>query len=99
MIRSQGEVTIPGYASGPISFEVYAFNGTVPFGPNSLPAGISAPFTLPGIATGISPVSDLFNGGVGGPYLEPFSVGFVPEPATMTLFSLGAAAFVLRRRK
>jgi hypothetical protein len=88
-----GVATIPGYSSGPITFQVAAFTG----GPDYLTAttrGLSGFLDLAGIATGTSPVGDL------GPNLTAFTVQIVPEPSTLALIGLGTGALLfLRRRK
>lgn len=89
------EVTIPGYTAGPISFIVQAFNGADYA--SSLIRGQSAEFTLPAIATGQSPVGDLFNSGNGG--LQGFTVAIVPEPSIFALAGLGSAALLAFRKR
>lgn len=87
-----GVATIPGYVSGPIQFQVSAFNGA-DYATSSV-RGLSAVLNLSGIATGTSPVGDL------GPDLVAFTVSTVPEPSTLALLGLGTGALLfLRRRK
>jgi len=84
--------SIPGYVSGPITFQVLAYNGA-DYASSTI-RGASALFTLPGIATGALPVGEF------GPGLQAFSVAIVPEPSTLALLGLGTAALLfLRRRK
>jgi len=92
-----GDVSIPGYTSGPVTFEVVAYNGA------SLAAsttwGRSGAFTM----TSISP-----GGAVPTPVLGDTGTGFpnffvatpVPEPTTLALAGFGGlAALVAFRRK
>jgi hypothetical protein len=89
-----GIVTIPGYAGGPITFQVLAYDGTGYGSATTTFQGTSTLFTLPSIATGTQPVGEF------GPALLAFSVQPVPEPSTLALFGLGTAALLfLRRRK
>lgn len=88
-------VVIPQYTTGPISFKVQAFNGA-DFDTSPV-RGESAAFTLASIATGTTPVGDLFNGGVGG--LQGFSVALVPEPSVLALIGLGSTGLLLFRRR
>jgi hypothetical protein len=92
-------VVIPGDPTGgpAVTFELYSF-GTV----NSVNyTGVSAPFTQ----VLSNPVGDLFNPSptgalTPGAYLLPSSVVPTPEPTTLALGGLGAAALLaLRRRK
>jgi len=92
-----GEVIIPGYISGPITFEVVAWANSGQYGgtsyANSWLRGASTLFTLPSIAVGLSQPSEL------GPGLLPFTVGIVPEPSTFALVGLGSLALLLFRRR
>jgi hypothetical protein len=78
-----GIVTIPGYVSGPITFEVVAYNGSSPA--TSTWRGRSGSFTMNSIATGPLPVPSL---GDNGQPMPDFIVG-VPEPTTLALTGLG----------
>jgi len=86
-------VTIPGYTSGAVSFIVQAYTGGSSYATATW-NGQSAPFSVPGLATGQSPASQ-FPGGS----LQSFSVLPVPEPSIFALSGLGAAALMLIRRK
>lgn len=89
-------VTIPGYSSGPISFIVRAWSTSGATGgadyDTSLLRGESAVLTMPSIATGTMPVGDLVG-------LQAFTVEIVPEPTTLALVGLGAAALLAFRRR
>jgi len=94
---SSSGVTIPGYASGSVTFEVLV-SGTF----NSATyTGISTSFAIPSLATGLATAGDLFNGGNTGSFLTPMTVStVVPEPTTIALAGLGMASLLaIRRRK
>jgi len=96
-IPSSALVTIPGYASGDISFEFLAFNGSS-YGTSSI-RGHSAAVTYSSIATGTSPAAafkDSLN--VGG-FPGAFYVVAVPEPTTLAVVGLGAAGLMFFRRR
>jgi hypothetical protein len=85
-----GVAVIPGYVSGPITFEVWAF------GP--LEQGRSGSFTMTGIAASASLPVSLF--GDNGQPMPNFLVAPVPEPTTLALAGLGGlASLVALRRK
>jgi hypothetical protein len=87
-------VSIPGYASGPITFEVVAYNGASYA--SSTIRGRSGSFTMNSIATGLAAAPSLGNNGQAFPN---FFVASVPEPTTMALVGLGGLALVAFRRK
>jgi hypothetical protein len=92
-------VTVPGYTSGPVSFEVRAFNGAS-YGAAGSYNGISAPFTIPSLVTStlVTP-GDLLNlSGTTAQGLQPFVVN-IPEPSIFALAGLGAAGLMAFRRK
>jgi len=84
---SAGNVAIPNYVSGPITFRVTA-DGTFASTPWF---GQSATWTLPSIATGTSipGITDF----------AAFAVAPVPEPSTFALAGLGSAALLIFRRR
>lgn len=82
-------VTIPGYAGGPISFQVQAYNGADYQG--STGRGLSAILNMPSIATGVQPVTGLIG-------LTSWTV-VIPEPSTFALLGLGSAAMLIFRRR
>lgn len=84
-------ITIPGYVSGPVTFQVIAFNGP-DFNSSSI-RGASSLFTVAGLATGQSPADEF------GPALQGFSVVPVPEPTTFALAGLGIASMLIFRRR
>lgn len=84
-----GNVQIPGYTSGPISFEVVAYNGS-DYATSTI-RGRSGAFTMAGIATGANP-PDFLDG-------MPNIVIGVPEPTTIALTGLGLASLALIRRR
>jgi len=86
-----GSVTIPGYTSGPVSFEILAT------GPNS--SGRSGAFTDSSIANSVSaPLTTIGDNATGG--VPNFLVAPVPEPTTLALAGLGGlASLVAFRRK
>jgi len=90
-------VTIPGYISGPVSFEVVAWANSGPYGGTSYATaslrGASTLFTLPSIAVGSASPGEF------GPTLLPFTVQIVPEQSTVILVALGSLALLLFRRR
>jgi hypothetical protein len=92
---SGGIVTIPGYASGPVTFEVVAYNGS-DYASSAI-RGRSGSFTMNSIATAGLPVPFL---GDNGQSMPNFFVAPVPEPTTLALAGLGGlASLVAFRRK
>jgi len=94
-------VTIPGYSSGAVTFEVVAFNGSSYA--NSNVRGRSGSFTMAGITTSAaaglgSPVSALGDGGGAGAF-QTFYVAPVPEPTTLALAGLGGLASLMALRR
>jgi len=92
--------TIPGYSSGPITFEVVAFNGSTYA--NSTIRGRSGAFTESSIANSLSsPPSDFGDNGPGMPNFFVATVTPVPEPTTLALAGLGglASLVAIRRKK
>ncbi len=85
--------TIPGYASGPISFEIVAYNGA-DYASSGI-RGHSAAFTLASIATGTTLPGYLD----GAASFSVMPVVLVPEPGTLALVGLGAASLMLFRRR
>jgi PEP-CTERM motif len=90
-------VIIPGYVSGPISFEVVAFNGSSYA--NSAARGRSSAFTESMIANSASSSVTLF--GDNGPGMPNLYVNLLPEPTTLTLAGLGGlvSLFAFRRKQ
>jgi hypothetical protein len=83
-------VTVPTYASGAVSFEIWAS------GPGF--QGRSGSFTESTIASSASASPNFF--GDNGPGMPNFSVSPVPEPTTLALAGLGGlASLVAFRRK
>jgi len=92
-------VTIPGYTSGPVNFEVRAYNGAT-FGASGTYSGTSSAFTIPSLVTStlVTP-GDLLNlSGTTPQGLQPFVVN-IPEPSIFALAGLGAAGLMAFRRK
>jgi len=98
-------LTIPGYTSGAVTFEVRAFNGAS-FGAAGFYNGISNPFTISSLVNNQAlPPGDLLNAsgvvpftGTSSTGLQPFVVD-VPEPTVFALAGLGAAGLMAFRRK
>lgn len=86
-------VSITGYASGLVTFEVVAYSGSSYDSSNY--RGHSTAFTLtPSTASATAPdISTFFNG------MPTFSVFTVPEPSILALSGIGAAALMLFRRR
>jgi hypothetical protein len=89
-------VIIPGYVSGPISFEVVAFNGTSYDSGDTRFRGRSGAFIEFMIANSASSSITLF--GDHGPGM-PNIVIVVPEPATLALMGLGGLISLLAFRR
>lgn len=100
-IDPQG-ITIPGYSSGPITFEVEAWqttgaNGGATFAASS-DRGTSFLWQESSISAGSNPAN--FWSGLPGPSgAALLSVNIVPEPSVLALSGIGAAALMLFRRK
>jgi len=98
-----GEVTIPGYVSGPITFEVVAFSGSSSYGSSQI-RGRSGSFTMNSIAASL-PVPYFGDNGQPMPDFAAGDLGWtpqvVPEPCVLSLVGLGGlfAFNFLRRRK
>jgi hypothetical protein len=94
-----GSVTIPGYTSGPATFEVRAYNGAT-FGAPGSYNGVSAPFTIASLQTdplqSAGTIMNLSGTTVQG--IQPFVVS-IPEPSIFALAGLGAAGLMAFRRK
>jgi len=83
-------VTIPGYASGAVTFEIVAFNGANYQA--SAVRGRSGSFTETSLATGTTPAAYFANN-------PTFQVFGVPEPTTIALAGLGMAGLLAFRRR
>ena len=107
---SGGIVTIPGYSTGPVSFDIVCWltgpGGYANYGlsvENSFDNGRSLVWTEPSVATGLNPAN--YFAGLpdysGGPDTNGAPLLFVgaPEPSTFALTGLGFAALALCRRK
>lgn len=84
-----GIVTVPSYASGPITFTIQIANA-------ALGAAGSITFTMASIATGQNP-APFFTG-----LPATFTAAIVPEPSTFALAGLGAVSllmFIRRKRE
>jgi hypothetical protein len=98
-------LTIPGYTSGAVTFEVRAYNGAS-YGAAGAYNGISNPFTISSLVNNQAlPPGDLLNASGTVPYtgttstgLQPFVVN-IPEPSIFALAGLGAAGLMAFRRK
>jgi hypothetical protein len=93
-----GNVTIPGYTSGPATFIVQAYNGAS-YASSSF-AGRSAPFTISSLQTdplqAAGTILDLSGTTVNG--MQPFIIA-IPEPSIFALAGLSAAGLMAIRRK
>jgi hypothetical protein len=90
-----GEVVIPDWTSGPVTFAIVAFNGTSWMGPDSTVfTALSdvTPWTEPSIIPITFPL-DFFQENV-----PPIYVG-VPEPSSLALLGTAALAGMLWRRR
>jgi hypothetical protein len=101
-------VFIPGYVSGPVTFEVEAWQRAGPFGgatyAASLDRGVSALWqesSLQTILYSPSPDNTLnYFAGLPGPDRAPLlAINLIPEPSAYALSALGAACLLLARRK
>jgi hypothetical protein len=93
-----GAVTIPGYVSGPVTFQVEAWDITT--GSSYATAGdkgASAVWQESSLATTGLPVQ--FWASLPGPNGAPLLSLVVPEPSILALSGVGLAALMLRRKK
>jgi hypothetical protein len=86
-------VAIPGYTSGPITFELVAFNGSDY--QDSISRGRSGSFTMNSIPN--SPAIPVPALGDGGQYLSNFYVA--PEPNSISMMAIGGIASLLAMRR
>ena len=97
------QVTIPGYASGPVNFIVEVYNGSS-FASSMVSggyAGQSVPFLINSLNTNLLAFSDdilQLNGGTTPTGLQPF-IPVIPEPSIFSLAALGGAGFVVYCRR
>jgi len=97
-VTPAGAVTVPGVAEGApaaLQLRVWATSGQYAGGgtfDTSLASGKSAVFTSPNLGGTLTTPPNLVG-------LTAFTVTVVPEPTTIALGLLGAAALLLRRRK
>jgi hypothetical protein len=84
-------VIIPGYTSGPITFEVVAFNGSN-YG-TSVSRGRSGSFTMNSIVNSVINPPSLF--GDNGALMPDFFVASVPEPTSLALAGLGGLVSIV----
>jgi hypothetical protein len=95
-----GVVAIPGYVSGPVTFEVEAWLTVGPQGgPTYATSGFrgqSFLWTESSLATTGLPVN--FFAGLPGPNGAPL-IEFMPEPSLFALSGIGLAALILNRRR
>jgi hypothetical protein len=87
-------LTIPGYTSGPITFEVVAYQGTDYASATS--RGRSGSFTMTSIQSSAVAPS---NFGDNGQPMPNFDVVSVPEPSTLALAGLGGVGMLLAMRR
>jgi hypothetical protein len=96
-----GSVTIPGYVSGPVTFQIEAWQTAGPEGGSSYAAsgmkGLSAPWTEASLATTGLPVQFFAN--LPGPDGAPLLALLIPEPSVFALSGVGIAALILHRRR
>jgi hypothetical protein len=90
-----GVLTIPDYTSGPITFEVVAYQGTDYASATS--RGRSGSFTMTSIQTSADPFPSNF--GDNGQPMPHFDVVSVPEPSTLALAGLGGVGMLLAMRR
>jgi hypothetical protein len=93
-------LTLNTYVSGAVTFEVVAFNGSSYA--DSTIRGRSGSFTMPALATGSAPVTNIGDTalGSGAGTFPTMYVTSVPEPTTLALAGLGGlASLVALRRK
>jgi hypothetical protein len=95
-------VTVPNQPPGTagLRFVIRAWQGGTSYETSSM-TGESAIFTVAGGLGGVPPTgAPITPPGLGGPGgLDPAGFTIVPEPSTIALGLLGAAALLLRRRK
>jgi hypothetical protein len=99
-----GIVTIPGYVSGPVTFEVEAWQTAGPEGgatfAQSQFRGTSAAWTESSLATTGLPANFFANlpGPNGAPLLALIDIN-TPEPSVFALSGIGLSALILNRRR
>jgi hypothetical protein len=96
-------LSIPGYASGSVTFEVVAFNGSS-YAASTIRgrsgSWVQQSLTTAAAAAGGSPVPNVGDNTLGAGTFPNFYVASVPEPTTLALAGLGGlASLVAMRRK
>jgi hypothetical protein len=99
---SGGEVAIPGYVSGPVTFQIEAWQTAGLWGgptyATSRDSGSSDLWQESSLATGNNPPN--FFTGLPGPYGAPLlHVVIFPEPSIFALSGVGLTALMLNRKK